>query len=91
MLYICIQSRVYECRARGGGEYRTRYMYGDNRWESNVTSGILHARATNVVYYSLYIAYACAAAVLPVVYDTFPEIYYHVLVTLLSQRFSPLV
>ena len=46
-LFAILLSRVYESRARGGGEYRTCYKYGANRWESNVTSGVLHVRLTS--------------------------------------------
>ena len=35
--------------ARGGGGYRTRYMYGANRWESNVTSGMREIAAATVL------------------------------------------
>ena len=41
-------------RGGGGGEYRTCYKYGANRWESNVTSDVLHVRLmsyiNNIVY-----------------------------------------
>ena len=61
----------------GGGEYRTCYKYGANRWESNVTSGVLHVRLTRTrthQYCSTHVrktAAARAAAVLPVVYAAY--------------------
>ena len=66
-----VLSRVYESRARGagGGEYRTCYKYGANRWESNVTSGVLHVRLSRAHVRKT--AAARAAAVLPVVYAAY--------------------
>ena len=68
---LVVIPRVYESRTRGGGggEYRTCYKYGANRWESNVTFGVLHVRLTRAHVRKT--AAARAAAVLPVVYTAY--------------------